>query len=52
LEAEVSHLQTQLSTKSIADQELQELKIENRRLEDNLRRLSESPIFKGIAEKV
>lgn len=52
LEAEIGRLQTQISTQSILELEAQELRTENRRLEDSLRRLSESPLFKGVSDKV
>jgi hypothetical protein len=51
LEAEVSKLQIQLSAKN-QDQEVNDLRAENRRLEEHLRRLSESPAFRGVTDKV
>lgn len=52
LEAEIGRLQTQISTQSILELEVQDLRVENRKLEDSIRRLSESPVFKGVTDKV
>ena len=52
LQAEISRLTTQITTKNMMQDEIYDLKLENKKLEDTIRRMTESPLFGGMTDKI